>query len=401
MSMSAFGLALVMIGIFVPRWRVDDYGARPLGKFLGVWPTNFVSKEYGLLAGRGTRSQSWSLITRNTCDWTKASQVSSFAVAAYTEIQALTGSSSGSSGCSSYEKCGSGFSNHMADRCENYSAMYYVSMATLGTSFLGILVALCGLLVATLGKMKQSAGIAYGLMMFAGIVMLASNIAWALVTHFSFVELGNTAWYPYPDLGIGWFLHLYGCVTVVVSISVFGWLMMPVVMAYDAQEAKLAKRKQKLSKISKRMKMNKKTEEEQQQGLAEVPQFVEPHNFGEDPGVVMVSFPQVSQFAPQGFSQQGYLEQRHSLQAFPQPGLPQVSQQRFSLQAFPQPGLQGQGFQQHRREDDFGLGRLSVPNLPPAHLQPQPDYRTQPDMHAAGLYGKPAPAAAPYFGAGI
>eukprot|EP00930_Biecheleria_cincta_P070577 TRINITY_DN5820_c0_g1_i2.p1 TRINITY_DN5820_c0_g1~~TRINITY_DN5820_c0_g1_i2.p1 ORF type:complete len:387 (+),score=61.43 TRINITY_DN5820_c0_g1_i2:58-1218(+) len=355
LSMSAFGLVLVMIGIFVPRWRVDDYGVRPLSKYLSGWPTNFVTKEYGLLSVRGSRSQSWSLITRNTCDWNTASQVSTIAVSAFTEISAMTSSSSSSSGCTSYEKCGGGFANHMSDRCEKYSAMYYVSMATLGTSFLGILVSLCGLLVATLGKMKQSAGIAYGLMLFAGIVMLASNAAWALVTHFSFVELGTTAWYPYPDLGIGWFLHLYGCVTILVSMSVFGWLMMPVVMAYDAQEAKLAKRKEKLSKISKRIKMNKKADAEQQQGLAEMPQF--PHLFGDGP------------------------------EGLPQPGLLQASQQRYTLQGFPQPG-----FQQHRREDDFGLGRASVPNLPPAHLQPQPDYRTQADMNAAGLYGKPVPA---------
>lgn len=402
LTVSGFGLALVMIGIFVPRWRVDDYGVRPLAEHLENWPISFASKEYGLLAVRGSRSQSWSLVTRSTCDWTKLSQISTLALSAYT-----AGWSSSDKGCSSYERCGAGFANHMANRCENYSAMYYVSMATLATSFLGILVSLSGLLVATLGKMKQSAGIAYGLIIFSGLVMLAANIAWALVTHFSFVELGNTAWYPYPDLGIGWFLHLYGCVTMIVSISVFWWLMAPVVMAYYAQEAKLAKRKLKLSKMNKMKKSR--MDQEQQQG------FSDPHNYGDDPGGIMMNFPQASQFEPQGFPQHVYLQQ-----GMPQPGFPmppqfstqclqqqgfQASQQRMSLQLYHQSDLQQpglpQGLQQHRRQDDFGLGRMSVPNLPPAHVQPQPDYRAQPGMQAADLYGKPVPASAAAFSSGI
>ena len=44
------------------------------------------------------------------------------------------------------------------------------------------------------------------------------------------------------DSAAGWFLHLYGGITLLVSSAVFGWLVMPLVHAFDAEKSKLQKR---------------------------------------------------------------------------------------------------------------------------------------------------------------
>lgn len=40
----------------------------------------------------------------------------------------------------------------------------------------------------------------------------------------------------------GWFLHIYGSVTILVSARVFGWLVMPLVRAFDPEQQQLEDR---------------------------------------------------------------------------------------------------------------------------------------------------------------
>ena len=40
----------------------------------------------------------------------------------------------------------------------------------------------------------------------------------------------------------GWFLHVYGSVTITVSARVFGWLVMPLVRGFDPEEHELEER---------------------------------------------------------------------------------------------------------------------------------------------------------------
>lgn len=43
-----------------------------------------------------------------------------------------------------------------------------------------------------------------------------------------------------PDRG--WFLHIYGSVTITVSAKVFGWLVMPLVRGFDPEQHELEER---------------------------------------------------------------------------------------------------------------------------------------------------------------
>eukprot|EP00913_Durusdinium_trenchii_P009309 g8748.t1 len=131
-------------------------------------------------------------------------------------------------------------------RCKEYSKIYVVNFAVLFVTFFGCLLSLIGMLVGCFRPLRRAGGITYGLLLFCGFAMLVLNVTWALVTWNAFTNLGESAWYPYPDLAIGWFLHLYGSLTMLISARVFGWLVMPLVRAFDPEEEDLQQRKDKL-----------------------------------------------------------------------------------------------------------------------------------------------------------
>lgn len=80
--------------------------------------------------------------------------------------------------------------------------------------------------------------------------MLVLDVAWAATTWNAFTILGESAWFPYPSLAIGWFLHIYGSVTITVSAKVFGWLVMPLVRGFDPEQHELEERKKKLERMN-------------------------------------------------------------------------------------------------------------------------------------------------------
>jgi len=258
----ALGVLVMMSGLFLTRWRVDEHGTKPLQRFWSV--TDLDAKYYGLLQVRGKRSQAWSTVTRITCDLMGAqgTQVVSYGHhIGSTIVSAIRGNGLASE-CQGSESCGQGYTDHMHARCKQYEAIDTVNTATLMTSFLTILACFCSLLAAVLGGLKKTGGIAFGMLFFSGTLSVCMSLAWALITSRAFTELGKTAWYPYPDLGIGWFLHLYGGILILFSSIIFGWLVLPRVWNYDSEQAKIDRRQRQLVRMKERQ-----MAQEQQLGL--------------------------------------------------------------------------------------------------------------------------------------
>merc|ERR1719375_1755289 len=115
------------------------------------------------------------------------------------------------------------------------------SMVTLTGTFIGIVMCMGGTLIASLSKRKRAGGITFGLYMFASIMMMITNIAWVFVSDSAFVNLQANAWYPYPSLNIGWYMHTVGYLMLGGSNVAYGFVVLPMVWAFDPVEAKLKK----------------------------------------------------------------------------------------------------------------------------------------------------------------
>jgi len=235
--MCGFGIILVFAGSLM-RWRLDEHGVQPLRN---VWKImGFNSKSYGLLTVHAKETRSWQLITHEVCDWAgmKGAQLSTY-------IQAGVGG-----GCDGAEDCSQGLADHLYTRCKEYNKIYIVNFAVLGFTFLGCLLGLIGILIGILRPLHRGGGITYGMLLFSGFSMLILDIVWAVTTWNAFSNLGDTAWYPFPSLALGWFLHIYGSVTILVSARVFGWLVMPLVRAFDPEQQQLEDRIKKMEKMN-------------------------------------------------------------------------------------------------------------------------------------------------------
>ncbi|CAJ1366006.1 unnamed protein product [Effrenium voratum] len=240
LAMCSVGVILVMSGTFAGRWRLDEHGTAPLEN---VWSVSgFPQKSYGLLLVTARTSQSWTMVTRVMCDWQgmKGAQISSW-------IQ--TGAKSATDGCSGNEDCGGGFAGHLYMRCKEYDRIYIANMAVMCVTFLTVVMCIVAILIGALRPLQKGGGVAYGLLLFSGFVLVGTDAAWAVTTWVAFKNLGETAWYPYPNLGIGWFLHIYGGLSILVASRIFGWLVMPLVRQYDPEQEGLAKSQQKIKQM--------------------------------------------------------------------------------------------------------------------------------------------------------
>merc|ERR1719440_531164 len=81
---------------------------------------------------------------------------------------------------------------------------------------------------------------------------MISNLAWTLVTDNSFKEIGRAAWYPYPTLSVGYYMHTTGYLMILICDGVFGYIVMPNVWKYDPAQEKLDKLKDKQAKRQQR-----------------------------------------------------------------------------------------------------------------------------------------------------
>lgn len=106
------------------------------------------------------------------------------------------------------------------------------SMLTLTCSFLGVVLCMASTLIASLSTRKRAGGISFGLYMFAGILMMVSNIVWVFVSDAAFINLGKHMWYPYPPLSISFYLHTGGYVLLLSSNIVYGTVVLPMVWAF-------------------------------------------------------------------------------------------------------------------------------------------------------------------------
>jgi uncharacterized membrane protein len=251
--------------MFIPRWRVDDIGTSELTKHWILSSSSFQSRQYGIIFIKGSFSQSWQNLAEAACDFESASYIAKWVSATYNSFNGVN------DGCEN-EGCTGNLFNHMSERCKVYRNLRTVSQATMGLTFISVLAVTIGALIALMASTKRMGGIVFFLFFLSGCFSLMMNAWWALASDAGFKELGRSAYYPYPSLGLSWFLHLYGCATIIVGASVYGWVIYPVVSTFDPVENKMNKRIEKLEKRQFRredMKAKKAEQQQQQQAQAQ------------------------------------------------------------------------------------------------------------------------------------
>lgn len=254
------GTVLVLMSLFLPRWRVDPIGT----DFLEQWWffTGFNERCYGLLMVTGVHSQSWSTLSRTACDFRDFSVVSTFFQVG---ASAVVGNIEG---CSGSEQCATGYMDHMNLRCTRYSTMRQISIATLCFTFLTVTCGLAASLVACLADRREHGGCSCGLFIVGSIIGLVANGMWTLITSQGFTALGENAWYPYPPLALAWFMHIYGCAMMLVGGGVYGWMVIPEAIAYDPEEERLNHLREKRARMARMMRLGSwrgRPQQEQQQ----------------------------------------------------------------------------------------------------------------------------------------
>mmetsp|Transcript_145062 Transcript_145062/g.404133 ORF Transcript_145062/g.404133 Transcript_145062/m.404133 type:complete len:422 (-) Transcript_145062:110-1375(-) len=257
-AMAYIGVAamLLILSMFMPRWRVDRVGTQQLSAFWVV--TGFEQREYGLLQVRGSFSQSWHTVVQSACDFRTFGMVVNagnlIGNAAGDAIDAFKKGGESDKvadldkSCSGNDKCANGFAQHMWNRCHEYEKIFRISLVTVGCTFAAIIMSVSGVFVACLTKIPRTGGISFGLFLGGSVMTVAVNMVWAIITDLSFKRLGEDAWFPYPSLAVGYFLHLIGGFTLSASTGIFGYLVVPIAMAYDPEEEKLNKMNRKLMK---------------------------------------------------------------------------------------------------------------------------------------------------------
>lgn len=202
----------------------------------------FKSRGYGIIYVKGSYSQSWQTVMHSACEFRNLGYITAWATAI------------SSTDCTD-DTCNPGFYNHMVDRCDGYDYVGGVSKATMGLTFVGIMMVAVASLITAMASSKKVGGFAAGLFLFAGLLTGLMNLWWILATDSAFKKMAKSGWFPYPSIGIAWYLHLYGSVTLIVAGGVYAFLVWPEVMNYDEAEVKLQKRIAAKEKRQERKKM--------------------------------------------------------------------------------------------------------------------------------------------------
>lgn len=293
-----FGGLMCLISTFIPLWRVDDVGTTEISN---IWLyTGFDRKLYGVIHVKGSWSQSWTTLAQSACDIRNLGQLTGLAAAGIKFV-------SGDEGCGGSESCQQGFSSSMHARCLEYQTMMRISMVTLSGTFLAFILIIAGTLITSMSKRRKSGGIAFGFYLFAGILLMIVNIVWAAVSDNSFKNLSLSAWYPYPSLGAGFYVHTAGYALVLIWDTIFGFIILPDVWAYDPAQEKLDKKKKKLEKRMQRdQQLAQKKQELQAIVNAQQQPMHPPPGYGQQPrpppGYGQPAYPQLAP-QPLGFSQ--------------------------------------------------------------------------------------------------
>merc|ERR1719378_1483699 len=88
----------------------------------------FEERYIGLVQVRGTFAQSWSTISRTTCDHAEWIYMGG-------ALQGVTGANCGKGG----ETCSVGYTEHMMERCTNYQIVNNVNNIVIGLTFLSVM----------------------------------------------------------------------------------------------------------------------------------------------------------------------------------------------------------------------------------------------------------------------
>lgn len=234
------GLLLMVIALFLPRWRVDQWGTGPIQEVtdLGLTFVGWKTRSYGLLHVQGSFRQSWSTLTSYACDARDVGGVFSL-------VGGLIKGPSG--GCEGSESCAKGWFGHMTVRCMQYGNIQRVSTATLGISLVCTLMTVVAVVVGFMSKREKYGGITTGLLLFSGFMCLLLNIVWAFASDSAVRAIMESAWFPYPQLGIAWFFHLYAALMWILCGAIFGMSVMPGVFMYDPDAKRIHRHKQRLN----------------------------------------------------------------------------------------------------------------------------------------------------------
>lgn len=359
-----FGGLLCMMSTFIPSWRVDDAGTTEITKHWDY--SGFESRSYGIIHVKASWSQSWTTLAQAACDVRNLGQLTGLAAAALSLVN--------DGDCAGSESCQQGFSAHMHARCTEYQTLMRISMVTLCGTFLGIICVIAGTLITSMSKRKKSGGIAFGLYMFAGILLCSTNAVWAGISDNAFKNLSKSAWYPYPSLGAGWYIHTVGYLLILISNGVFGYVVLPTVWAYDPAQEKLDKKKAKLAKKIEREQAAKARAEELKGIIAAGQQA--PPGYGQPP-------PGYGQPPPQAYGMQPGMQQGYG-QAYPQPAPMPVAPLGFAGQS--DAPIYGQGGAMPvANPGDFGLDAGYAAQQPQGY-----GYAAQqPDQYGGGTGGSP------------
>jgi len=218
--------------------------------------------------------------------------------------------------------------------------MMRISMVTFTGTFMSFILIIAGTLIVSMSKRRKSGGIAFGFYLFAAIVLCITNTVWVIVTDNAFKNLSTISWYPYPSIGPGFYIHLVGYSIVIVADSIFGYIVMPDVWAYDGAQEKLDKKKAKLEKRKQRDQKYAAKREELKAMVAQRQHFPQPPGMGWRPWA--------------GQAQGGYQAQPGQ-PGYGQPGAPQPVPLGFQSNQPAQTYGQG-GAQPAAAAGDFGVG---------------------------------------------
>lgn len=241
------GCLLSMISCFIDRWRIDVQGMNNwepvMGAALSKYGNSFKSRTYGLMNVKGNIRNSWKAQAQGACSYRDMNAIYSAGASIATMIKA--GSISACKD-SKTDGCSSGPTVHLSVRCEEYGNMSSAGSLTLAFTLIGIFLILGTLLAGMQCNKARVGGVIFGCQLLGSFLIVIFNIVWAVRSDGAFRRIMDSAWYPYPTLGVAYYLHLFGGLFTLVASIFYGIIVMPEVTKYDPLGKVIEKREKRL-----------------------------------------------------------------------------------------------------------------------------------------------------------
>ena len=198
-----------MGSIFIGNWL---NGASSAFMYPDGLVQGFPSRQYGLIYVNGLRSMTWAELSTSTCDrWGMYIHTKSLF-----PVAPVCNSSLGDK-----KACTALFEDHLRQRCDTYSAVTLVSWITAGlTSIAVVLVAITAIamLLVSLGTWKR---FVLAALASASVVSFPILVGYLVTSYLYFAKLANSATYPMPTLGMGFYSALIGSLSLIVATFIF------------------------------------------------------------------------------------------------------------------------------------------------------------------------------------